>query len=96
MPLFSFRTHDGQYSSSSDDCELSGSDEAWNELTKICGDLVAGRCHDLGQNAQWSIEVLDAAKIPLFRIRLVAETLILSLPMACFWFVGDEHSLFLI
>jgi hypothetical protein len=72
MPLFSFRTHDGQYSSSSDDCELSGSDEAWNELTKICGDLVAGRCHDLGQN-----EVLDAAKIPLFRIRLVAETLIL-------------------
>jgi hypothetical protein len=74
MPLFSFRTHDGQRSSASDACELESRDAAWKELTKICGDLIGTRCRELGQNSEWSIEALDAADRPLFRIRLVAET----------------------
>jgi hypothetical protein len=93
MPLFSFRTHDGERSSASEPCEFSGRDDAWSELTKICGDLIAGSCHGLGPNTEWSIEALDAADMPVFRIRLVAETLVLPLIMACLLIFNEEQSL---
>jgi hypothetical protein len=76
MPLFSFRTQNAGRASASDACELEGHDEAWKELTRVCGDLVGGNCLDLKQNSEWSLEVRDAADAPLFRIRLVAETLV--------------------
>lgn len=82
MPLFSFRTQEGQRSSASDACELESPDAAWKELTRICGDLIGGRCQDLRQNSEWSVEALDAAERPLFRIRLVAETVFLAV-LAC-------------
>ncbi len=72
MPLFSFRTQNG---GASDRCELAGADEAWQELTKVCGDLVAESCRKLEPNSEWSMELLDATDAPLFRIRLVAETM---------------------
>jgi hypothetical protein len=75
MPLFSFRTCNAERSSASDACELEGRDAAWKELTRVCSDLIAGSCHSLKENSEWSMEVLDAANAPLFRIRLVAETL---------------------
>jgi hypothetical protein len=90
MPLFSFRTHDGERFSASDACELSSRDDAWNELTKICGDLIAGSCHGLEQNSEWSIEALDATNAPVFRIRMVAETLALPFVLACVFFFFDE------
>ena len=71
MPLFSFRTQNG----TSDACELAGRDAAWQELTRVCADLVGESCSNLKQNSEWSMELLDAANAPLFRIRLVAETL---------------------
>jgi hypothetical protein len=67
--------NDGR-ASASDACELAGPDEAWKELTGVCGDLVAGHCRELKQNSEWSMEVLNEADRPLFRIRLVAETLV--------------------
>jgi hypothetical protein len=76
MPLFSFRTRNAGRASASDACELEGHDEAWKELTRVCGDLVAGNCRDLKQNSEWSVEVLDGFATPLFRIRLVAESLV--------------------
>jgi hypothetical protein len=82
MPLYSFRTHDGERCSASEACELSCRDDAWNELTKICGDLIGGSCHGLRQNSEWSIEALDAANRPVFRIRMVAETLVLPFVLA--------------
>ena len=75
MPLFCFQTRDGERCSASEPCELEGRDDAWKELTRICGDLISDRCQSLRQNSEWSIEALDAAHRPLFRIRLVAETL---------------------
>ena len=50
-------------------------DAAWAELTKVCGDLIAGVARDLKQNADWQINLLDQSRKPVFRIRLVAETL---------------------
>jgi hypothetical protein len=76
MPLFSFRTRSGDRASASDACELAGSAEAWTELTKVCGDFVGEGCRNLAPNSQWSMELLDASGAPLFRIRLVAETLV--------------------
>jgi len=75
MPVFSFRTRNGEHSGASDACELPGRDAAWSELTKVCSDLAAEGCRGLKQDSEWSIELLDAAQRPLFRIRLVAETL---------------------
>jgi hypothetical protein len=82
MPLFSFRTETGERTSASEACELAGPDEAWIELTRVCGDLVGDRCRNLKLNSEWSIDLLDAADAPLFRIRLVAEMLVLPFVMA--------------
>jgi hypothetical protein len=45
------------------------------ETTKVCGDLVGSISRNLEQNAEWQMELLDESKKPLYRIRLVAETL---------------------
>ena len=50
-------------------------DAAWAEMTKVCGDLVGSISRKLKQNAEWQMELLDEFKNPVFRIRLVAETL---------------------
>jgi hypothetical protein len=76
MPLFSFRAGDAQHISTSESCELESREAAWKELTGVCGDLVGASCRNLGQNCEWSMELLDADQAPLFRIRLVAETLV--------------------
>jgi hypothetical protein len=55
--------------------DLPDQDAAWTEMTKVCGDLVGGISHKMKQNAEWRMELLDESKKPLFRIRLVAETL---------------------
>jgi hypothetical protein len=75
MPIFSFRTQNGERSGTSDACEMASRDEAWKELTKVCSDLIGEGCRNLKPNSEWSMEVLDAADAPLFRIRLVAEML---------------------
>jgi hypothetical protein len=82
MPLFSFRTENGERTSASEACELAGHDEAWIELTRVCGDLVGAGCRNLKPNSEWRIDLLDAADAPLFRIRLVAETLVQPFVMA--------------
>jgi hypothetical protein len=76
MPLFYFRIRTGQFSGAPDTAfELADRDAAWVEMTKVCGDLVGGISRDLKQNAEWQMELLDESKKPLYRIRLVAETL---------------------
>jgi hypothetical protein len=41
---------------------------------KVCGNLLGGVSRSLKQNGEWHMELLDEAKKPVFRIRLVAET----------------------
>lgn len=50
-------------------------DASWTEITKVCSDLIGGVSQDLKQNTEWQIELLDQHGKPVFRIRLVAETL---------------------
>jgi hypothetical protein len=75
MPRFSFRTFDGECVGLSDACELAGRDAAWKELTAVCSDLIGASCRNLKQDSEWTVELRDEAGAPLFRIRLVAETL---------------------
>jgi hypothetical protein len=37
--------------------------------------MVGGVSRNLKENGEWQVELLDASKKPVFRIRLVAETL---------------------
>jgi hypothetical protein len=77
VPKYLFRIiRNGKFSSASDQgFQLSDDNAAWTEMTKVCGDLVGGVSRELKQNAEWQLELLDDSKKPLFRIRLVAETL---------------------
>ena len=44
-------------------------------MTKVCANLVGGISRNLKQNAEWRMELLDETSKPVFRIRLVAESL---------------------
>lgn len=76
MPLYFFRIRNGRYSGASDQgTELADRDAAWNELTSVCADIVGGISRKLKQDSEWEMELLDQSRRPVFRIRLVAESL---------------------
>ena len=76
MPLFHFRIQSGQFSGISDTTfDVVDRDAAWTEMTRVCGDLLGSISRNLKRDAEWQMELLDDSKEPVFRIRLVAETL---------------------
>ena len=76
MPLYYFRIRNGQFSGASDHgIELADDGAAWEELTRVSGDLVGSIARSLKQNTEWQMELLDESKKPVFRIRLAAEAL---------------------
>jgi hypothetical protein len=75
MPLYFFRISHGRYAGASDQgSEFESREAAWTEMTKVCGNLLGSLSRSLKQNAEWQMELLDEAKKPVFRIRLVAES----------------------
>ena len=74
MPLFSLRVQCAVRSAGSDPFEIA-SHEAWGEMTKVCADFIGTASRALEQDSEWKMELLDEVQKPLFRIRLVAETL---------------------
>jgi hypothetical protein len=78
MPLFYFRILSGRFwfsGASESAFDVEDSDAAWAEMTKVCSDLIGSISRNLKQNTKWQMELLDESKKPVFRIRLVAETL---------------------
>jgi hypothetical protein len=76
MSLYFFRISHGRYSGASDQgSEFESREAAWAEMTKVCANLLGGISRNLKQNAEWHMELLDEAKKPIFKIRLVAESL---------------------
>ena len=76
MPKYQFRIARGKYSGACNDSFRSEDDAgAWLEMTKVCGDLVGNVCRDLNEGFDWQMELLDENEKLLFRIWLVAETL---------------------
>jgi hypothetical protein len=75
MSLYYFRISHGRYSGAADlGSEFESREAAWAEMTKVCANLVGGISRSLKQGAEWQMELLDEAKKPVFRIRLVAES----------------------
>ncbi|MGC2782133.1 MAG: hypothetical protein WA418_41520 [Bradyrhizobium sp.] len=75
MSLYFFRISQGRYSGAADQpYEFANRESAWNELTAVCSDLIGGISRTLQQEAEWQMELLDEAKQPVFRIRLVSES----------------------
>ena len=75
MPQYFFRISNGRYAGASDQgSEFESRDAAWAEMTKVCGNLLGSLSRSLKQNGEWQMELLDEAKKPVFRIRLVAES----------------------
>jgi hypothetical protein len=76
MSQYFFRISHGRYSGASDQgSEFESPEAAWAEMTKMCANLLGGISRTLKQNAEWQMEMLDEAKKPVFRVRLMAETL---------------------
>jgi hypothetical protein len=75
MPQYFFRISHGRYSGASDQgAEFENRNAAWAEMTKVCANLLGGISRSLKQNAEWRMELLDKARKPVFRVRLVAES----------------------
>ncbi len=76
MPLYFFRISNGSYSGSSEQgTEFADRDAAWKEMTSVCAGMAAGISRKLKENSEWQMELLDESKQPVFRIRIVAESL---------------------
>ena len=76
MPLYFFRISHGRYSGASDrGSEFESREAAWAEMTEVCANLLGGISRSLKQDAEWRMELLDESKKPVFRIRLVSESL---------------------
>jgi hypothetical protein len=77
MPIFFFSVRHGEGACvSNDGAEFADHHAAWKEMTGVCGDMIADVSRQLPENAEWRMELLDEARKPVFRIRLVAETLL--------------------
>jgi hypothetical protein len=76
MALYYFRIRNGRYVGASDQgTECADHDAAWKEMTSVCADMTGGILRKLTENSEWQLELLDESKAPVFRIRIVAESL---------------------
>lgn len=75
MPVFFFSVRHGENACVNDGAEFADHNTAWKEMTGVCGDMIADISRELSENAEWQMELLDESRRPVFRIRLVAETL---------------------
>lgn len=76
MALYFFRISHGHYSGAADlPYEFDTREDAWSEMRAVCSNLVGGIARSLKPNGEWQMELLDEAKDPVFRIRVVGEVL---------------------
>jgi len=76
MATYFFRISHGRYSGASDlPYEFETREAAWSEMRAVCANLVGGVARSLKPNAEWHMELLDEAREPVFRIRVLGEAL---------------------
>ena len=75
MPLYFFRiSHGLSRAPPIRDPSSKARAAAWAEMTKVSGNLLGSIARSLQQNAEWQMELLDEAKEPVFKIRLISES----------------------
>jgi bifunctional ADP-heptose synthase (sugar kinase/adenylyltransferase) len=73
---FYLRIPDGRFGGLANHAmNLTDRDAAWDEMTLVCKDLVGSIVREIAQNTEWQMELLDESETPIYRIRVVAETL---------------------
>ena len=76
MSPYYFRIRHGRYTGASDQgTECADRGAAWKEMTSVCADMASGILRKLTENSEWQLELLDESREPVFRIRIVAESL---------------------
>jgi hypothetical protein len=76
MALYFFRISHGQHPGGSDlPYEFDTREAAWSEMRAVCANLVGGIARSLKPDAEWQMELLDEAREPVFRIRVLGEAL---------------------
>ena len=76
MALYFFRISHGHYSGASDlPYEFDTREAAWTEMRTVCANLVGGIARSLKPNGEWQMELLNETKEPVFRIRMLGESL---------------------
>ena len=76
MPLYFFRISQGRYSGASEHpYQFENREAAWTEMKAVCANLMGGISRSLKIGTEWRMELLDEAKNPVFRIRLLGEAL---------------------
>ncbi len=76
MSLYVLRISHGRNSGASDlPYEFTDHETAWAEMTAVCADLLGGIVRGLKQGGEWRMELIDESRKPIFRIRLLGETL---------------------
>lgn len=75
MPLYFFKISHGRFAGASDQgSEFDTREAAWAEMAKVSGNLLGSIARSLKQDAEWQMELIDEARKPVFRIRLIAES----------------------
>jgi hypothetical protein len=75
MPQYYFRIRNGRFTGAADKgTECADHGAAWKEMTNVFADMAGGILRKLTENSEWQLELLDEAKEPVFRIRIVAES----------------------
>ena len=75
MSLYFFRISEGKYSGAAEHpYECDSRESAWAEMTAVCANLVGAVARSLKPDGEWQMELLDEARKPVFRIRLVGES----------------------
>jgi len=76
MSPYYFRIRNGRYTGASDQgTECADRGAAWKEMTSVCADMASGILRKRTENSEWQLELLDESREPVFRIRIVAESL---------------------
>ncbi len=76
MALYFFRISNGGYCGASDlPYEFDTREAAWTEMRTVCSNLASGIARSLKPNSEWQMELLDEAREPVFRIRVLGEAL---------------------
>lgn len=76
MATYFFRISHGQDSGATDlPYEFDTRETAWSEMRAVCANLVGGIARSLKPDGEWQMELLDEAREPVFRIRMLGEAL---------------------
>jgi hypothetical protein len=76
MPKFFFNILGERGGEDLEGLDLPDSDAAWQEAAAAAGELFRGISNEFPPDQQWVLEVTDAHRTPLYRIRVTGEKIL--------------------